>query len=160
MEAARFTTSGSREEGAYPNDLILSVRPPVLLSYDPRVDSSIEKGTDFLGTPLSKPGSSTALRSLLSRSRSLMSIIHFPGCPLASLGHMDITTNHCSREEAWLWGSFVTGRDRLTDTSTVMHIPPSLPLLRPLPQRLGVHLTPGPEQRRPPSRVASSHSHP
>lgn len=45
--------------------------------------------------------------------------------------------------------------DRLTDTSTVMHIPPSLPLLPLLPQRLG-GLTPGPEQRR--SRVASSQS--
>lgn len=55
--------SGSREEGAYPNDPILSVRPPLLPSYEPRVDSSVEKGTHFLDSPCANQGEGRATQA-------------------------------------------------------------------------------------------------
>lgn len=63
MKAARLTMSGSREEGAYPNNPILSIRPPVLLSYEPRVDSSVDKGTHFLDTPCATQGEGHAIQT-------------------------------------------------------------------------------------------------
>lgn len=92
--------SGSREEGTYPNDPILSVRLPGLLTYEPRVDLSVAKDIHFpdtlctntvgggWGVLLLRPQN---IASLLSRGCLLMSVIHFPGCPLASLGHMGLT---------------------------------------------------------------------
>lgn len=108
MEIAHLNMSGSREEGTYPNDLILSVRPPVLLTYESRVDSSIAKHIyfpDTLCTNTVGGGWGVLLLRLqhmaflLSRGCLLMSVIHFPGCPLASLGHMGLTNQSLRLEE-------------------------------------------------------------
>lgn len=160
--------SGSREEGTYPNDPILSVRPPVLLTYEPRIDSSVAKDIHFLdtlctntvgggwGVLLLRP---QHIASLLSGGCLLMSVIHFPGCPLANLGHMGLTNQSLQSG-----GGVTLGQpcDRKRRIYRYLHGDAlfSLPLLPPLPQRLGVCLTPGPEQKRPPPRVAPRHSHP
>lgn len=153
---------GSRQEEANPNVPILSVRPPVLLSYEPRVDSSIEKGTHFLRA--NQDGVHVTQTPALSippfqrLSTHLMSVILFPGCPMASLGHMGITNQSLQPG-----GGVALGQpcDRKRQIDRYLHSDAHsyLPLLPPLPQRLGVRLTPGPEQRRP-ARATPSHSHP
>lgn len=100
MEAARLTMSGRREELAYPNDMILSVRPPVLLSYEARVDSFVDEGTHFLDTLCATQGKEHAIQtpahSILPFQRLLNHVGYPFSCmPIGQLGshehHQPIT---------------------------------------------------------------------